>query len=227
MCLIFKFIIQICGWSLLFYFPSHSSKLILIDAEKLDMSPELVNEYHLPYSFLTIVKKAATSNLPHQNIHFSESITSRSHGHNNDIWSSMHICSWETPRKMKVYAIFFITCESAAIAIVVLCCLCKGGRQKKRPTVGRSVAPPSAWGMEGQNSKNSGSKYGGMVILVGESTAIATTAVVTASSGEDGGGGFGDDGGGCGVWELLFCRPVARERSSILQWWKIWVVNKL
>ena len=101
---------------------------------------------------------------------------------------------------MKAYAIVLIACGSAAIAIVVLCCLCMGGRQRKRPTVERSVARPSARGMErGQNSQNVGPKDGEMVIFAGAGAAIATTSVVTASSGDDGGGGSGDDGGGCGA----------------------------
>ncbi|RVW68059.1 hypothetical protein CK203_065039 [Vitis vinifera] len=49
-----------------------------------------------------------------------------------------------TPRKMKAYAIVLIACGSVAVAIVVLCCLCKGGGKRKLPAVQRSTAAPQS-----------------------------------------------------------------------------------
>ena len=100
---------------------------------------------------------------------------------------------------MKAYAIVLIACGSVAVAIVVLCCLCKGGGKRKLPAVQRSTAAPQSAQQtysdmeKGQTSKSCGSKDGKMVILAGAGAAIATTSIVTASSGgwNSGGGGGG------------------------------------
>lgn len=105
---------------------------------------------------------------------------------------------------MKAYAIALIACGSAAVALLILCCLCKVGR-KKRPTVTATMtarqppAPQAYRDVErGEKSKSSRLKDGEMVILAGATAATAAVVISSGGGGGDVGGGDGGDGGGGG-----------------------------
>ncbi|KAF8397381.1 hypothetical protein HHK36_016294 [Tetracentron sinense] len=79
---------------------------------------------------------------------------------------------------MKPYAIILIVCASAITAILILICLCKGGRKKKdisHPKVARNQQ--SSHQVYRDVERGAGTKSGGMVIMTGAAAVLATTAV--------------------------------------------------
>ncbi|XP_022142785.1 ctenidin-3-like [Momordica charantia] len=118
---------------------------------------------------------------------------------------------------MKPYTTILIICSSVIAAVVILCCLCIiFGRKKKETgrltpasssTIGsrlpwprqtyhvHDIEPGQGARTNRQGARGSGIKDGGMAILAGAGTAIATAAVIAGLSSEGREGVYGDDCG--------------------------------